>query len=198
MAIKEPEYINVKSSRPRREKVNVGIKSAVNAPINAKPATKSKKKSKHYEEDDEPTFIGNWVANTNWPELLKDLSGLILLVLGVVVMFSLLSYDPSDPSTNVTGGAPVRNWIGPTGANIASTLYGALGVLALTIPLMLLAVGYFLLRPRQFRFSSVKALGWLMVLGAIFGLLALFDLDMRANGNFHLGGWVGHLLVNDG
>ena len=197
MAIKDAEYINEKSPRTKRTKVNAGIKAAVNAPINARPAAKSKKKSKQYEED-EPTFIGNWVANTNWPELLKDLSGLILLVLGVVVMFSLLSYDPSDPSSNVTGGAPVRNWIGPTGANIASTLYGALGVLALTIPLILLAVGYFLLRPRQFRMSGVKLLGWLMVVGAIFGLLALFDMDMRANGNFHLGGWVGHLMVKDG
>ncbi len=199
MATKDAEYINEKSSRPKRAKVNAGIKAAVNAPINAKAPAKSKKKSKQqYEDDDEPTFIGNWVANTNWPELLKDLSGLILLVLGLVVMFSLLSYDPSDPSSNVTGGAPVRNWIGPTGANIASTLYGALGVLALTIPLLLLAVGYFLLRPRQFRMSGVKLLGGLMVIGAIFGMLALFDLDMRANGNFHLGGWVGHLLVKDG
>jgi S-DNA-T family DNA segregation ATPase FtsK/SpoIIIE len=189
MPTKEVQYINEKAPapKPKRQKVN------------EKPVTKSRGKKSTARNDDEPTFIGTWVANTNWPELFRELSGLILLVFGLVVMFSLLSYDPNDRSVNTAVGAVrTNNWIGPVGANIATTLYGALGVLALVIPLLLLAVGWFLLRPRQLKMPVVKMFGWLMVIGAIFGLLALSDLEMRANGSFYLGGWIGHLVVKEG
>src|SRR5581483_12425909 len=49
------------------------------------------------------TGWGGWTANTDWPELIKDLAGLALLVFGVVVLFSLFSYDPLDASPNQAG-----------------------------------------------------------------------------------------------
>ena len=108
MATKEAQYINEKPPAPKPKRPRV----------NEKPAPKSRSKKAARYADDEPTFIGNWVANTNWPELFRELSGLILLVFGLVVMFSLFSYDPNDKSVNTAGGAVhTNNWIGPVGAS---------------------------------------------------------------------------------
>lgn len=147
----------------------------------------------------EPTFLGGWAANTNWPELAKDLTGLVLLVLGVVVLFSLFSFDPSDPSFLRAGSnVQYHNWIGPVGANISSQLYSAFGWLAWLLPLVLLSFGWFLLRPPQLQVPVLKMVGWLMVLFAIAGLLALSDLDRPHNGVYHRGGWLGQMVIGEG
>jgi DNA segregation ATPase FtsK/SpoIIIE, S-DNA-T family len=134
---------------------------------------------------------GGWTANTNWPELIKDLAGLVLLVFGVVVLFSLFSFDASDSSFIRAGSnAQVRNWIGPVGANLASQLYSAFGWLAWLLPVVLLGIGWSLLRPPNLQMPVIKMLGWLMVLFAVAGLLALSDLDRPQNGVYHRGGWL--------
>jgi DNA segregation ATPase FtsK/SpoIIIE-like protein len=131
--------------------------------------------------------------------LIKDLAGLALLVFGVVILFSLFSYDPADSSPNTTGGnAQIRNWIGPVGANWASQLYATFGWLAWLIPIVLLCAGWFLLRPPELRVPALKLFGWLLVLFSVAGLLALSDLGRPQNGFFNRGGWIGLWLVRDG
>ncbi len=148
----------------------------------------------------EPAFsLASWTANTDWAELIKDLAGLVLLVFGVVLMFSLVSYDKADPSINSVGpSVQVRNWIGPVGASMASQFLKAFGWFAWCFPLAILGAGWWLLRPRQLPMPGVKLLGWLLVLVALVGLLALSDLGSPQNGDFHRSGWIGQLLVRDG
>jgi len=55
----------------------------------------------------------------------------VMLVFGVVLLFSLVSYDKADPSVNTVGSnLQVKNWIGPVGASMASQFYKAFGWLA--------------------------------------------------------------------
>ena len=51
----------------------------------------------------------------------KILVGLILLLLGMFVLASLISYDINDPGYGVTGGYEIiRNWGGLLGAQTSS------------------------------------------------------------------------------
>ncbi len=192
MPIREPETINKK--RPSRASDARSAKRKTGAG-RATRQTRSSRSTK----SQPVTAWSNWTANTNWPELIKDLAGLALLVFGVVILFSLFSYDPADSSPNTTGAnAQIRNWIGPVGANWASQLYATFGWLAWLIPIVLLCAGWFLLRPPELHVPALKLFGWLLVLFSVAGLLALSDLDRPQNGYFHRSGWIGQLLVRDG
>lgn len=182
------------------------IKRGASRPTNSRPAasrkgpagtrpTRSTRTGRKTKAEAGPAW-GGWTANTNWPELIKDLTGLLLLVLGVVVLFSLFSFDPADSSHLTTGtNTQINNWIGPVGANIASQLYAAFGWLAWLLPIILLCFGWFLLRPPELKLPVLKLVGWLMMLLALAGLLALSDVDGPSNRIYHRGGWLGQVAV---
>lgn len=201
MPIRETETINDKPRSRAAQPKGGGRKTAAERVTRAGGTgrhTKSHRPSRATKS--EPTFsFASWTANTDWAELLKDLAGLVLLVFGVVLLFSLVSYDKADPSVNSVGSnLQVKNWIGPVGASMASQFYKAFGWLAWGFPLVILGAGWWLLRPRQLPMPGIKLLGWLLVLVALVGLLALSDLGSPQNGDFHRSGWIGQLLVRDG
>lgn len=201
MPIRETETINDKPRSRATQSKGGGRKTASERVTRAGGAgrhTKSHRAGRATKS--EPTFsLAGWTANTDWAELLKDLAGLVLLVFGVVLMFSLVSYDKSDPSINSVGpSVQVKNWIGPVGASMASQFYQAFGWLAWGFPLLILGAGWWLLRPRQLPMPGLKFFGWMLVLGALVGLLALSDLGSPINGDFNRSGWIGQRLVRDG
>ena len=77
------------------------------------------------------------------PEKGREIVGLLLLTVAILLAASLASHSPSDPSFLHQPGAGVRgvrNWIGSFGAQLSALLFGFLGFAALTLPLGL-AVG---------------------------------------------------------
>lgn len=123
-----------------------------------------------------------------------EIIGLCCLATGIVLMFALLSYDRQDPTLyTATARAKAGNWIGPLGANVASTLYQAFGYTALFLPLTFFALSYWLLRYARIPFSWFKLSGMVVILFALTGLLAV--IDASSTSSFHWGGWVGHILV---
>ncbi|MQQ08123.1 hypothetical protein GFB49_06640 [Epibacterium sp. SM1979] len=57
----------------------------------------------------------------------KELFGLLLIGLGLLVAAMIGSYTPDDPNWYVSTDAPARNWLGSFGASIAHILYLGLG-----------------------------------------------------------------------
>jgi len=57
----------------------------------------------------------------------KELLGVGLILLGVMVVLMLLSYVPEDPSWLSATDEPAKNWLGRFGASIASPLYVIVG-----------------------------------------------------------------------
>ena len=57
----------------------------------------------------------------------KELLGLALFSLGIALAATLASYSASDPGVFSSTATPVRNWLGPTGAAIASPLMISVG-----------------------------------------------------------------------
>lgn len=67
------------------------------------------------------------------------LLGIALTLGAVLILFALISYNPSDPSLNTRGGGAVSNRLGSPGAWTADILLSFLGPLAaLLLPLMFL------------------------------------------------------------
>ena len=85
--------------------------------------------------------------NTRIPLLgsrrLFELVGLLTSVAGLLILLSLASYLPEDPSLNtaVATGTLPHNWIGPAGALVADGLFQFLGWVAYLLPLALLVMG---------------------------------------------------------
>ena len=57
----------------------------------------------------------------------KELLGLALFALGIALAAMLASYSASDPGLFSSTATPVRNWLGPTGAAVASPLMISVG-----------------------------------------------------------------------
>src|SRR5271166_1809498 len=74
---------------------------------------------------------------------LLELIGLLTGVAGLLILLSLASYLPEDPSLNtaVATGSMPHNWIGPAGAFVADGLFQLFGWVAYFLPLALLVVG---------------------------------------------------------
>ena len=106
---------------------------------------------------------------------LTELTGFLLSVLGLLILLSLASYLPWDPSLDTTPIAPsARNWIGLWGSYTADALFQALGWVAYLIPLMLFVVGIRLLGGRTFDAPWSKFAGAAMLIGSLTSLLELF------------------------
>ena len=104
-----------------------------------------------------------------------ELIGLLLLALGALLLLSLLSYHPSDPSFLRSGAnsGETENLIGPVGAQVAAAGYGVLGLAVVVVALTVLGLGYRLVRARG-RFPSLLQAAGIAV--ALIALPILIDL----------------------
>jgi len=109
---------------------------------------------------------------------LNELVGLLLLAFGLLLLLSLVSYTPLDPSLDTAGGylsgRPAHNWIGLLGAGASDLLLQSLGVAALLLPLLVGGLGWSWLRSRKPGSPGSKLVGaglCLVFAPALVGLL---------------------------
>lgn len=102
---------------------------------------------------------------------LNELVGLLFLVAATLLLLSLVSYHPTDPSLNTVGayaeGRQAKNWIGLVGAALSDILLQIEGVAALGFPLYLGALGYTWMRSRPTGSPKTKLSG--LALFCLFG-----------------------------
>ncbi|MGR3541628.1 MAG: DNA translocase FtsK 4TM domain-containing protein [Hasllibacter sp.] len=70
-----------------------------------------------------------------------ELLGLGLAAFGAALLAALWSYAPTDPGWLSVSDAPIRNWLGGAGANLASPLHVLVGRASLVLALVPLAAG---------------------------------------------------------
>jgi S-DNA-T family DNA segregation ATPase FtsK/SpoIIIE len=109
---------------------------------------------------------------------LNEMLGLIVLVAAGLLLLSLLSYTPSDPSFNTSavlvGTRPAHNWTGIVGAYGSDLLLQVLGVAVLFVPLVLIRLGASWMKSRAVGSWKAKCLGlglWLVFAPAAISLL---------------------------
>src|SRR5580698_8237298 len=97
---------------------------------------------------------------------LFELIGLLTSVAGLLILLSLASYRPQDPSlnTSVATGTLPGNWIGPAGAYLADVLFQGFGWVAYLLPFALLVMGARWLMARPFEAAPTKMVGSTLLL----------------------------------
>ena len=109
---------------------------------------------------------------------LNELLGLLMLVAAALLLLSIVSYRPTDPSLNTaagfTGHRQVHNWAGIVGATISDLLLQVEGVTALWFPVLLGMLGFSWMRSRPAGSPGAKLVGAVLILlfgPAIFALI---------------------------
>ena len=111
--------------------------------------------------------------------LTREIWGVIIFVLALLITLSLTTYDPNDKSFNTPSGNidPTHNWIGPIGSYVADLLLQGLGGFPVylaqgfrlnisptyLVPLFLLNISYLLFRRAYSALQLFKTLGYLFL-----------------------------------
>jgi len=125
----------------------------------------------------------------------KELIGIGMMALGVLVAMMLASYSPGDPSWLSASDQPVQNWLGRFGASIASPLFVIVGWGSWAIAIVLVVWGG--------RFAShtgtERALGRLIFAPIVIALLSVYASTHVPSGewthSFGLGGLFGDMVL---
>ena len=103
--------------------------------------------------------------------------GLVLLLVSLLLLLSLATYNAADPSLNTAANLasphPVHNWIGLFGAWLSDLLLQALGLTAFFLPLWLGGIGWTWMHSRP---SGSGVLRWIGTLLALVFLPTVFGL----------------------
>jgi len=131
------------------------------------------------------------------PRRRSELAGFLVAVAGLLVLLSLASFLPEDPSLNTAAapGATTHNWVGPVGAYTADLLFQGFGWVAYLIPMLLLVVGSRLLLVRPFATPRTKAVGAGLLVTSMSALLEMFPYTPAVRGLIHGSGMLGYLAA---
>jgi S-DNA-T family DNA segregation ATPase FtsK/SpoIIIE len=131
---------------------------------------------------------------------LNEMLGLILLVAAGLLLLSLLTYTPSDPSFNTVGGTagphPAHNWTGLLGAYVSDLLLQTLGIAVFFVPVVLIRIGVSWMRSRAVGSAYAKTLGlglWLLFAPTA---IALFPGNLLWRHALPIAGVLGHALAD--
>ena len=105
---------------------------------------------------------------------LNELVGVSLIATAGLLLLSLVSYRPTDPSFNTVGSTVAYNWAGILGATLSDLLFQFEGFAAFCLPLMLGLLGISWIRSRAIGAPKSKIAGFalfLFITPAVFGLL---------------------------
>ena len=105
---------------------------------------------------------------------LNELVGVSLIAAAGLLLLSLVSYRPTDPSFNTVASGAAHNWAGIFGSTVSDLLFQFEGFAAFCLPLMLGILGVSWIRSRAIGSPKSKLAGFalfLFVTPAVFGLL---------------------------
>jgi DNA segregation ATPase FtsK/SpoIIIE, S-DNA-T family len=128
---------------------------------------------------------------------LNELVGFLGVTIAILMALALLSYNPYDPSFNVSAQSPdlhaARNWIGPVGAYGADLLFQGFGYAVFLLPLGIFVLGARWFRSQTMDSPGVKIAGYLMLVLMVPTLLTLWHMP-NVRGAIPPGGLLGHLV----
>jgi len=131
------------------------------------------------------------------PRRRSELAGFLVAVAGLLLLLSLASFTPEDPSLNTAAaaGATTHNWVGPVGAYTADLVFQGFGWVAYLIPMLLLVVGARWLMVRPFAAPKTKAVGAGLLVISMSALLEMFPYTPAVRGLIRGSGMLGYLAA---
>lgn len=120
--------------------------------------------------------------------------GVFIILVAVLLLLCLISYNHLDPSFNVLSPAPPSNRIGKVGAYVSDVLFQVFGYSAFLLLVPLFISSWKLIFRREIRTPYLRAMGLFLLIVGSTGLLQLFPLRMSRDVNFMPGGATGVLI----
>jgi len=136
-----------------------------------------------------------YLGPTRYPRL-NEAVAILFLIAGLFLFFSLVSYNPLDPSWNtVSGAAKPFNLTGLVGAFFADFLLQTLGLGAYAVPMLILLLGWMWIRSAPIEAQWAKVLGAGMFLAATCTALGFAPAWQPLPGAIPAGGLFGSVLA---
>lgn len=131
----------------------------------------------------------------------KEVLGLLLMAFALLLLVSLVSFSPRDPSFfhYVSQDEAVRNFGGLLGAHLAGDLLAIMGAAAFLVPLALFWIGFGLVGGRSSQPRTIEVVGFFLLLISTCLLLTLLEHEgfVASFQGAQPGGFVGALLLHE-
>ena len=125
---------------------------------------------------------------------LIEIFGIIVVFLGVLLFFALITYSPSDPNFIFSENTEIKNILGFQGSYTSDIFFQSIGLISLLIPLTLILVGLNIFRQKVF-FLFIESLFFIITYSLIgsffFNYFYSNTFSIHINGN---GGFIGEYL----
>ena len=119
------------------------------------------------------------------------------MAVGLLVLLSLASYHPLDPSWDTVGGvARTQNLIGPVGAHFADIMLQSLGLGSFLFPVLIFALGLKWVRSSEVTAPAVRIMGSALMLSSLCASLAMMPGWLVFDSAIMPGGTAGLLLAD--
>lgn len=127
---------------------------------------------------------------------LKELSGIVCLLVSAGLLFALASFDSADPSwNNATGLAAAHNKIGTVGAHLADLFFQSFGLAAWLVPCLIACTGWRWVRGRPFTSPLARLFGYALLAVSAAASLELYHVPNPWGAAFTVGGVFGFLTA---
>ena len=124
---------------------------------------------------------------------LNEITGFLLLSLGLVALLSLISYHAQDPSWNTAAVSRPLNLVGYPGSYVSDLAFQTFGLAAFLIPFMAFLLAWKWIRSESIEAGAVKIAGFALLLASLCAALSFGHLRVFA-GNVSVGGVLGLML----
>jgi len=125
---------------------------------------------------------------------LNEVTGFLLLSLGLIILLSLVSYHGQDPSWDTASGAHPLNLVGYPGSYVADLLYQGFGVAAFLFPLLSFLLAWKWIRSEELNSGAPKLVGVALLTLSLGAGLSFVPLHLFG-GRILLGGAAGNALA---
>ena len=127
----------------------------------------------------------------------RELIGIALLIVGLMVAALMLSYTPHDPSWMASTDAPVQNWMGRTGAALAApmVMIAGWGIFGIAVVLIVWGVRFALHLGRERALGRLIFAPIAIAFGSIYAATLQPGPDWSATHGFGLGGLFGDTVM---
>ncbi len=127
---------------------------------------------------------------------LMEILGIIILILGILLFTSLISYSPEDPNFIFPENTEIKNILGFQGSYISDLFFQSIGLISYLIPITFFFTGINIFRTKDF-FLIIENT-FFIILYLVFGSLFFshfyeITFNLYINGN---GGFIGNYLLN--
>src|SRR5581483_11432256 len=137
---------------------------------------------------------GDLMAQEKKSKLNREILAVALLVAGLLLTLSLLSFSPRDRSFNTPSGSlSTKNWGGPAGAYVADILLQVFGLTSYLLPIFLFTLSFSLFRDSYERTRPTKLIGGALL---VWSASTLLSLVRTVDAWREAGGVVGELTAN--